>query len=140
MSQTTFAVEVLKVAVSTVARWETSDPPSGDTLLKLSDVAAERGGSLSKLDVEPFSTLEGVFRGLYADEFLRNIQRHKAITCDYYLIVPETATGSPALYRFSKIGDPAKINAVAEDLKYSESKNLAGLGRYILSLQLVKNK
>jgi transcriptional regulator with XRE-family HTH domain len=38
-TQATFAVEVLKSAVTTVARYETSHPPRGDVLLRLADVA-----------------------------------------------------------------------------------------------------
>ncbi len=39
MNQTSFAVEVLKVAVSTQARYETSTPPRGDVLQKLAVIA-----------------------------------------------------------------------------------------------------
>jgi hypothetical protein len=40
-TQTMFAVEVLNMAVSTVARFETSTPPEGDMLLKLAEVALD---------------------------------------------------------------------------------------------------
>jgi hypothetical protein len=40
-SQASFAVEVMKTAVTTVARWETHGPPSGDLLLRLRDIATE---------------------------------------------------------------------------------------------------
>ena len=39
LTQQRFAVEVVETAVTTVSRWETTHPPSGDTLLKLADVA-----------------------------------------------------------------------------------------------------
>src|ERR1041385_9011615 len=39
MNQTSFAVEVLKVAVSTLARYETSTPPRRDVLHKLAVIA-----------------------------------------------------------------------------------------------------
>lgn len=38
-SQTSFAVEDLKVAISTLGRYETSTPPTGDVLLQLSEIA-----------------------------------------------------------------------------------------------------
>jgi|HubBroStandDraft_6_1064221.scaffolds.fasta_scaffold701286_2 hypothetical protein len=42
-TQQTFAVEVLKTAIGTVARYETSDPPRGDVLLRLGEIAASHG-------------------------------------------------------------------------------------------------
>ncbi|HTC76231.1 MAG TPA: hypothetical protein VK684_11685 [Edaphobacter sp.] len=42
-TQQTFAVEVLKTAIGTVARYETSDPPQGEVLLRLRDIAHEHG-------------------------------------------------------------------------------------------------
>ncbi len=40
-TQQTFAVEVLRTAIGTVARYETSDPPRGEVLLRLSEIAGE---------------------------------------------------------------------------------------------------
>jgi hypothetical protein len=40
-SQASFAVEVMKTAVKTVARWETNGPPRGNTLLRLESIARE---------------------------------------------------------------------------------------------------
>jgi hypothetical protein len=42
-TQQTFAVEVLKTAIGTIARYETSDPPQGEVLLRLRDIAREQG-------------------------------------------------------------------------------------------------
>jgi DNA-binding transcriptional regulator YiaG len=42
-TQQTFAVEVMKTSIGTIARWETSDPPRGDALLRLRSVAREQG-------------------------------------------------------------------------------------------------
>jgi transcriptional regulator with XRE-family HTH domain len=42
-TQQTFAVEVLKSSIGTVARYETADPPQGDVLLRLRDIAREHG-------------------------------------------------------------------------------------------------
>src|ERR1019366_1262337 len=57
-TQTSFAVEVLGTAVSTVARYETSHAPSGDVLLRLASIAERQG----------LSDLQNTFRTLYADE------------------------------------------------------------------------
>jgi transcriptional regulator with XRE-family HTH domain len=38
-TQQTFAVEVLKTAIGTVARYETSDPPRGEVLRRLEEIA-----------------------------------------------------------------------------------------------------
>ena len=40
-TQQTFAVEVLKSAIGTVARYETSDPPQGDLLVRLWEIAEQ---------------------------------------------------------------------------------------------------
>jgi transcriptional regulator with XRE-family HTH domain len=40
-SQASFAVEVMKTAVTTVARWETNGPPRGEVLIRLRDIARE---------------------------------------------------------------------------------------------------
>jgi hypothetical protein len=43
-TQQTFAVEVLKTAITTIARYESSNPPPrGEVLLRLRDVAREHG-------------------------------------------------------------------------------------------------
>jgi hypothetical protein len=42
-TQQTFAVEVLKTAIGTIARYETNDPPRGEVLLRLKDIAHEQG-------------------------------------------------------------------------------------------------
>jgi transcriptional regulator with XRE-family HTH domain len=40
-TQQTFAVEVLGTAIGTIARYETSDPPRGEVLLRLMEIARE---------------------------------------------------------------------------------------------------
>jgi transcriptional regulator with XRE-family HTH domain len=42
-TQQTFAVEVLDCAIGSVARWETSEPPRGDLLLRLASIAEREG-------------------------------------------------------------------------------------------------
>lgn len=43
MTQQEFAVKAVKTSIGTVAVWETTRPPRGDALLKLADVAWDRG-------------------------------------------------------------------------------------------------
>lgn len=62
-TQQTFAVEILKTAITTVARYETSHPPRGEVLLRLSDIAQSHG----------FSDLASEFRFLYLDEVFANL-------------------------------------------------------------------
>lgn len=42
-TQQTFAVDVLNTAIGTIARYETSDPPRGEVLLRLRDIARQQG-------------------------------------------------------------------------------------------------
>lgn len=42
-TQQQFAVEVVKTSIGTVAVWETTRPPRGDTLLKLAEIAWKHG-------------------------------------------------------------------------------------------------
>jgi transcriptional regulator with XRE-family HTH domain len=58
MTQQELAVKVLKTAITTVARWETSHPPHGDALLKLADIAGRKG----------LFDIQYRFRGLYLQE------------------------------------------------------------------------
>jgi transcriptional regulator with XRE-family HTH domain len=51
-TQQEFAVEVVKTAISTIARWETKDPPKGDALLQLADVASQNNQPNLSMDFE----------------------------------------------------------------------------------------
>jgi transcriptional regulator with XRE-family HTH domain len=62
-TQQTFAVEVLKSAIGTVARYETSDPPQGDLLLRLAEIAGHH----------KLIHLRDVFRRLYFEEVKRKL-------------------------------------------------------------------
>lgn len=62
-TQQTFAVEVLKSAIGTVARYETSDPPQGDLLLRLGEIAGRH----------KLFHLRDVFRKLYFTEVKKNL-------------------------------------------------------------------
>ena len=62
-TQQAFAAEFLKSAVTTVARYETSNPPRGEVLLKLSDIARANG----------IADIADEFRFLYLDEIIGNL-------------------------------------------------------------------
>jgi hypothetical protein len=62
-TQAAFAVEVLKTAVTTIARYETSHRPPGDVLIRLSDIAREHG----------FHELASKFRLFYLEDVLKVI-------------------------------------------------------------------
>ena len=137
MTQTRFAVEAVKVAISTIARWETSDPPHGETLLKLAAIAREKATALSKSDAGPFWRLEGLFQSLYADEFLSNIKHSVGLddtTPTLYLWIQKNASGRPAVYCFSKMEGSRKVKAEARRLIKEGSKKLAEFGQHILEL------
>jgi transcriptional regulator with XRE-family HTH domain len=57
-TQQEFAVFVLDCAISTLARYETSDPPRGEALLKLAEVASSNG----------LDGLANSFKGFYLGE------------------------------------------------------------------------
>jgi len=63
MTQQRFAVEVLQSALNTVARYETTNPPSGEALLRLAKIADENA----------LSDLAARFRRLHLDENLSNM-------------------------------------------------------------------
>ena len=58
LSQQRFAVEVMKTAITTVARWETSHPPGPEVLLKLAAVAEK----------EKLFDLRDTFRRLFVED------------------------------------------------------------------------
>jgi transcriptional regulator with XRE-family HTH domain len=62
-TQTDFAVRTLDMAVSTVARLETSTPPTGEMLLRLATIAAKHS----------IGGLSGEFRLLYVKEVIENL-------------------------------------------------------------------
>jgi hypothetical protein len=62
-TQAAFAVEVLKTAVTTIARYETNGPPRGEVLLRLRDIAQGQG----------LLELSSKFELLYIDDVLKNL-------------------------------------------------------------------
>src|ERR1019366_425037 len=79
MTQQRFAVETLKTAITTVARYETSHPPRGPVLLRLAEIA-EQSGQLAYRDSaegggSAFIKLALVFQRLYIEEVIQNLGR-----------------------------------------------------------------
>lgn len=71
MTQQAFAHEVIKGAIITVNRWETSHPPSGDNLLRLAEIAEEHG----------LTSIEKSFEHIYVESLPDRIR--KALVRDY---------------------------------------------------------
>lgn len=74
-TQAAFAVEVLKTAVTTIARYETSHRPPGDVLLRLADIAKEHG----------LAELQSKFQLFYLEDAMKNLGSK-------LVMVPSTAT------------------------------------------------
>jgi hypothetical protein len=74
-TQAAFAVEVLKTAVTTIARYETSHRPPGDVLLRLADIANEHG----------LADLQSKFQLFYLEDAMKNLGSK-------LVMVPQTAT------------------------------------------------
>ena len=92
-TQQAFAVEFLKVAVATVARYETSNPPRGDVLLRLSEIAAEHG---------EFS-LKDEFLYLYLDDVLQKVKGNM-------FVVPETADNEPHGFLLLRLDNQKQVD------------------------------
>jgi transcriptional regulator with XRE-family HTH domain len=76
MTQQQFAVQVLGTAVTTVARYETSHPPSGKMLVTLSDIAMEQSHKVRGTDAgRELNRLFGLFRALYLDDVRRTLSK-----------------------------------------------------------------
>jgi hypothetical protein len=126
MTQQRFAVEVVKTAIGTVAVWETSNPPHGETLLRLAEVALQAAMSESQkrakdhVDlgqsiksfrepaqpdaVQQFLELCATFRGLFLEEVFSSLG---AASGDLLI------TTRPGIsYLLARIeDDPAKLKA-----------------------------
>jgi transcriptional regulator with XRE-family HTH domain len=72
MSQAQFAVLVLDVAITTVARYETSHAPEGDLILRLARIAEDRARASAKGTAEQlaFVRLGSRFRELYLKDVI----------------------------------------------------------------------
>ena len=112
-TQQQFAVEVLKTAITTVARYETSHPPRGEVLLRLATIANEAAHGRPLKVAEPLLELAGVFHGLYFEEVLRNF----GAKTDFLVSIPKTATRPAVGYLVSRIEDPEKMRAAVRYLR-----------------------
>jgi transcriptional regulator with XRE-family HTH domain len=110
VTQQQFASEVLKVAISSVARWETKDPPHGETLIQLADIAERNGVGLHHTKGQPFMELGSVFRRLYLDEVRANLGGGQIIGA------VETETRPGYAYLFVKLEGADQIKAAREFL------------------------
>jgi hypothetical protein len=97
-TQQQFAVDVLGSAVTTVARYETSNPPSGEVLVRLADIAKENN----------LIPLRNEFTVLYLEEVLKNV------TFNMFVQQPK-ADGTPASgYLVLKLEGTEEIKAAAK--------------------------
>src|SRR4051794_11152584 len=78
MSQQRFAVQELKSALNTVARYETTNPPRGEALLRLAEIAKAKS----------LPDLAARFRQLHLDEILFNTGLANTLSVN-----PDTGTG-----------------------------------------------
>jgi transcriptional regulator with XRE-family HTH domain len=104
----------MKTAIVTIARWETSQPPHGQALLRLAEVAKQAWlKDKAGPDVEsPFDGLQFKFVGLYIDEVLADVSGSVSPGERYNQIFkwnPKTSTG----FVVAKVqGSAQKIAAV----------------------------
>jgi hypothetical protein len=95
-TQQAFAVEFVKTAVTTVARWETSHPPRGRTLIRLAEVADQAG----------FTGLGEEFRFLYAKEAIASLK-----TPAFVHVTSESQTDEPRGYAIFRFDDSFHISS-----------------------------
>jgi len=106
LTQQAFAVEIMKSAVTTVARWETGNPPPrGDALVRLAEAADEHG--LPKFGNE--------FRYLYMDEVIGSLKFHGLSR-----VYSESEYHEPRGYLIRKLGGSDYVV-----VKFNTSKSIA---------------
>lgn len=91
-TQQQFAVEVVKTAIVTVARWETNHPPKGETLLRLAGIAWENGQT----------RLSGDFTLLFLDEVMPRLHEKGMLRFG-----PASAESGYVICRFDNAADEA---------------------------------
>jgi transcriptional regulator with XRE-family HTH domain len=98
-TQAAFAVEVMKTAVTTIARWETSHAPPPNVVLRLSEIAAQQS----------LHELRDAFRKLYIDGVLAEIRSAvKAVSTSLggFMMLPDpTSDDAMDLIAISLDGD-----------------------------------
>jgi transcriptional regulator with XRE-family HTH domain len=77
-SQSEFALELLDTAVTTVSRYETSNPPVGKVLLRLAKIA----------DTHGLFHIRDLFRGIYIEEIIAPLD-FEVVQCPPIRVVPE---------------------------------------------------
>jgi transcriptional regulator with XRE-family HTH domain len=81
LNQAEFAIKVLGSAVTTMSRYETTHPPSGEVLLRLAEIArAERDRPENVHLKMAFGFLASRFQALFADELFNSVPGEKLIT------------------------------------------------------------
>jgi hypothetical protein len=100
-TQQAFAVEDLKSAVTTAARYETSHPPRGDVLLRLAEIS-ENAIPKHKASQTQLIRLRNAFRFMYVDDVLSKIGFQLAL-------VPKKKTEPPKAYLLMKFEGPQQV-------------------------------
>jgi transcriptional regulator with XRE-family HTH domain len=90
MSQQRLAVEILHVSISTVGRWESFEPPTGETLLRLADIARSNG----------LDGIANVFAKVYMASWLPALGDSAGVLID---------TGEPDAYIAIKLRRPSEL-------------------------------
>ena len=101
MTQQRFAVEALKTAITTVARYETTHPPRGDALLRLAKIAVQND----------LPDLAARFQRLHLDEVLSGLH--------FNLVVDEQAKTGWLIMKLN--GQPQIDDAIDFFEKYRTS-------------------
>ena len=99
MTQAQFAVLVLDCAITTVARYETIQPPQGDVLLRLAKIAKQEAfkEGRSQAEQEIFIYLEGRFQELYVQD------AREKLGCSL-LMIPRTDAEREHAHLLTRVG------------------------------------
>jgi transcriptional regulator with XRE-family HTH domain len=93
-----------ETAISTIGRWESYDPPRGEALLRLAEVAEQSGLGRPAKEGIPFMEMSVRFYKLYLDEVRENVKGNQIIGF----------AGSDEAYLFVKLKGPAQLAAGQE--------------------------
>jgi hypothetical protein len=107
-TQQAFAVEFMKTAITTIARWETSHPPRGKALIRLAEIADQSG----------FPLLGEEFEVLYADDMVPNLRSDVLAH-----VSSETETEEPCGYVIFKFNERYTISRAIEFLRNLQPKS-----------------
>jgi len=113
LTQQAFAVK-LKSAITTVARWETTHPPHGQTLIRLAEEAqkarkASRGQDGERTpETQKLIDLMDTFKRLYLDEVFANLGGMEKILLRFHAT---KADPEPSVYFLAKLRGTDEIRA-----------------------------